>query len=97
MENLPGTTPMYNVRVPLHITLATLTTITNSLVIFIYINMKKERKKISNYLMFAQALVDLYTAGITWFELVTEVLVRWNVSVSVYVLLTFYSGKRSVA
>ena len=57
--------------------------------------MKRSQKKIPNYLMFAQALVDMYQAALAWYETVVEILLRSNVAVPMYIMDTIYGGKIS--
>ena len=57
-----------------HITTAISITFFNAVVIFLYISMKKRRRTITNYLMFSQALVDMYQAAITWYETAVDIL-----------------------
>ena len=66
----------HNHPVPLlgHITVATLITVFNTTVILIYCSMRRKVNTISNYLMFAQALVDMLLAVVAWYETVIDVL-----------------------
>ena len=85
--------PSYLDHIIIHLSVATFITLLNSLVIFIYINMKRKRKKIPNYLMFAQALVDLYQGCIAWYEAVIHILVSLDVMVPLYITEALYAGE----
>ena len=61
-----------------HITAAISITIFNALVIFLYISMKKHKRNIPNYLMFSQAMVDMYQAAVTWYETAVDSLDKTN-------------------
>ena len=64
----------FNIPIPLEICTATVITLFNLLVIFLYVSMKKGKKKIPNFLMFVQAVVDMYQAVVAWFETIADML-----------------------
>ena len=85
--------PFPNVPYPVHACVATLITIPNAVVIFVYFSMRKERNKVPNYLMFAQALVDMYQATVAWYEVAVEIMLRSNMKVPMYIIDTVYAGE----
>lgn len=47
--------------------------ITNIVVLVLYFTLKKDRKKISNFLLLNQAITDLYVAVCLWYELAIDI------------------------
>ena len=68
-----STLHLHNIPLAIHISLATVITLPNGVVILVYISLRKKRDKIPNYLMFAQAIVDLYQGAFTWYEALLDV------------------------
>ena len=62
----------------LHITIATTITCSNAVVVAIYLSMRRRKRTISNYLVFAQAMADIFQAMVAWYECVIDVLDRRN-------------------
>ena len=93
--NITGNQSLHFTPVCFHITIATLTTIFNAVVIFIYISMERKKEKIPNYLMFYQACVDIVHASMAWYESAAVILLS-DAHISLSFLSIVYASKSLV-
>lgn len=59
-------------------------------------SLSKKKSKVPNYLVFTQAVVDLYQGGVAWYETVVEIMTRKGLLTTTIVTDTVYAGEKMI-